>query len=313
VSGPAHGQQEACCHRSCTPGVACPFAWSSGLARLRRKGKGSLDDALASVQRRLERKAAGESTDEHGVVRPDSAERPGYFRLSRSISAGFIASLPLLTIYEAGILGNGDINAMAQVVKTPIAWFRHNPIQIIGTDPIVILNGVLIVAALVALVRLWSRGGLHPGTFCGMFVESAAYALLLGPAAIFLMTGVVHRIGFEPHLQDFRLKLVASCGAGLYEELIFRAVFLGSLYTIAKDGVGLQPLTAGAVGLLASAAMFSAAHFIFPGEPIQTGPFVYRLLAGVLLGIIFLARGFGIAAWTHALYDLYVLCFLPIS
>ena len=29
----------------------------------------------------------------------------------------------------------------------------------------------------------------------------------------------------------------------------------------------------------------------------------------MILGLVFLARGFGIAAWTHAIYDLYLLCF----
>ena len=33
------------------------------------------------------------------------------------------------------------------------------------------------------------------------------------------------------------------------------------------------------------------------------------LPAGMILGLVFLTRGFGVAAWTHAIYDLCVLCF----
>jgi hypothetical protein len=32
-----------------------------------------------------------------------------------------------------------------------------------------------------------------------------------------------------------------------------------------------------------------------------------RFLAGIALGILYCFRGFGIAAWTHSLYDLIVL------
>jgi len=270
-----------------------------------------VDAALSRVQKKLERRAAGEPNDHDRPEPSRPAARRGYFHVSRSISAGFIAALPLLAIYEAGILGNGDVNAVAQLVKTPIAWFRTSPVEVVGADPILLFNGLLIVAALVALVRLGGKGGLHPGTFGGMLLESGAYALLLGPATLFLMTGAVHGIGFEPHLERFRVKLVASCGAGLYEELVFRAIFLGALYTLAKEGARLQPVTAGAVGLIVSGAIFSAAHFVFPGEPVALGAFLYRLLAGMFLGVVFLARGFGIAAWTHTLYDLYVLCLLP--
>ena len=32
-------------------------------------------------------------------------------------------------------------------------------------------------------------------------------------------------------------------------------------------------------------------------------PFTFRLVAGLLLNALYLLRGFGITAWTHALYD----------
>ena len=35
--------------------------------------------------------------------------------------------------------------------------------------------------------------------------------------------------------------------------------------------------------------------------------FVYRLLAGVFFSALYLTRGFGVTAWTHALYDVFVL------
>jgi membrane protease YdiL (CAAX protease family) len=119
---------------------------------------------------------------------------------------------------------------------------------------------------------------------------------------------VVVRIGFEPNLHAWPRKVVESAGAGLYEELFFRAILLGAVFIVVKDGLNLRPFVAGVLALLLSAAVFSAAHFLPGGGPPSADAFAYRLMAGVLLGVIYLNRGFGIAAWTHALYDMYVLC-----
>jgi xanthosine utilization system XapX-like protein len=41
--------------------------------------------------------------------------------------------------------------------------------------------------------------------------------------------------------------------------------------------------------------------------------FMIRFIAGVLLGIVYALRGFGIAAYTHTIYDLGVLTALATS
>ena len=270
----------------------------------------SVEEELARVQRRIERKAAGrdpfaEEDEDSGPFIPDERR---YFNVTRSLSAGFIAALPLLAVYELGIVR--DVNAAAYVAKLPISWLRNHPSQILGPHPLLVLNTALILVAVIALIRLGRKNALHAGTFGGMLVESAAYALLLGPFTLLLMGVRTNLATFSPHLDNLGPKLVASCGAGLYEELLFRALLLGSLYTLARQLAGLKAVTAGVIALVLSAAVFSAVHFLSPGEPILISAFIFRLIAGILLGVIFLTRGFGIAAWTHALYDLLVLCFL---
>ena len=81
------------------------------------------------------------------------------------------------------------------------------------------------------------------------------------------------------------------------------------MFYLAKEVGKLRPFTAGALALVVSGAFFSAAHFLGGGETPDLGNFIYRLAAGMILGLVFLTRGFGIAAWTHAIYDLYILCF----
>jgi hypothetical protein len=59
---------------------------------------------------------------------------------------------------------------------------------------------------------------------------------------------------------------------------------------------------------LVSSALFSAAHHVGPlGDPLRLGVFTYRMLAGIVFGLIFWFRGFAVAVYTHALYDMYVM------
>jgi membrane protease YdiL (CAAX protease family) len=60
--------------------------------------------------------------------------------------------------------------------------------------------------------------------------------------------------------------------------------------------------------LAVSATLFSAMHHLPPyGDPFSMGVFTFRVLAGVFFGLLFWFRGFAVAVYTHALYDLYVL------
>jgi hypothetical protein len=55
---------------------------------------------------------------------------------------------------------------------------------------------------------------------------------------------------------------------------------------------------------MVGALVFSLFHYIGPyGDPFQIPSFTFRAIAGVLFSGLYLLRGFGITAWTHALYD----------
>ena len=238
-----------------------------------------------------------------------AAER-SYFNVTRSLSAGLLFALPLLAVYELGVLMyRSDINAAAAILKTPISWLRRTRPEIFGADLMLLVNLALIAVALAAVWRVGRLGALHAGTFLGMFSESLLYAMLLGPLALAPITGELKFGGFSPHLDGFPLKLVVAAGAGFYEEAFFRFAILGALFYLAKEVGKLRPFTAGALALVLSGALFSAAHFLGGDEAPDLGTFIYRLAAGMILGLVFLTRGFGIAAWTHAIFDLYVLCF----
>src|SRR5204863_144219 len=66
--------------------------------------------------------------------------------------------------------------------------------------------------------------------------------------------------------------------------------------------------TAGISATVAVAAVFSAFHDIGPyGDRWQLYSFAFRMVAGLFFSALYLVRGFGITAWTHALYDVLLL------
>ena len=105
-------------------------------------------------------------------------------------------------------------------------------------------------------------------------------------------------------------RLMLSLGAGLYEELLFRVVLVTALAFLARRVLGLGVWTAGALAAVIGAFLFSLIHYVGPyGDPFQLASFTFRFIAGLVFSVLYLLRGFGITAWTHALYDVLVLLF----
>jgi hypothetical protein len=110
---------------------------------------------------------------------------------------------------------------------------------------------------------------------------------------------------------DGPTRLMLSLGAGLYEELFFRVVLVSLLAWGARRLLGWRPLVAGVFAVVLGAFLFSGFHYIGPyGDQLQLFSFTYRMIAGLFFSGLYLLRGFGITAWTHALYDVLVLLVL---
>jgi len=133
----------------------------------------------------------------------------------------------------------------------------------------------------------------------------------MGSLIVFVMTRVFH---ISPRLaggiagQSFGTRVVMSLGAGVYEETVFRLGIMAGLAALLERGVGFRRWVAALVALIVSSVLFSAMHHIPPyGDPFTIGVFTFRVLAGACFALIFWFRGFAVAVYTHALYDLYVL------
>jgi membrane protease YdiL (CAAX protease family) len=102
-------------------------------------------------------------------------------------------------------------------------------------------------------------------------------------------------------LRDF----VLYCGAGVFEEFVFRALLLGLLLLVLTKLFYMEHAWAAAWSVLLGAAIFSAFHHL-GGEKFESSVFTQRVIAGIYFSALFYNRSFGVAAASHALYDIVV-------
>ncbi|TPV94664.1 MAG: CPBP family intramembrane metalloprotease [Myxococcales bacterium FL481] len=210
---------------------------------------------------------------------------------------------PLFVGYQAGILASRGQNGVDFITRGLVELCARSL-----ENYLLLLGGIVLVYAAV-LVLLRRRGRFSPRAFGPVLLESSFYALSMGSLIVFVMHRV---IGVAPSLalaQSTALVdiLVISAGAGLHEELVFRVGGMGVLAWLLAGLIGRKQ--AWLAALLLSSVAFSLAHHIGPaGEAFSFAAFVYRVLAGVFFALVYRVRGFAVAAWTHALYDVYVLC-----
>lgn len=105
-------------------------------------------------------------------------------------------------------------------------------------------------------------------------------------------------------------RIVFSLGAGIYEELIFRLVAFTLLDLLLVDLLKIPRRRALWVIVLVPALLFSVYHYM-GSEAFSYQSFVIRALGGIYFGVIFLFRGYGITAGTHAAYNIFVILLHP--
>ena len=261
----------------------------------------------------------------------------GYVALTRTATYGFLAALPLFVLYEVGIRlaqGQTGVRVSADVwLKDALAR-----VGVGGTWPV-----LLAVAVLGAVLVVWERRRvgpvpLVPRYFGGLVAESAAYALVSGSVVAAVVGAIFAQVGGGA--VGLGTQLALSLGAGLYEELFFRVLLVGGLAAVLRrawagegavaapaafDPVAatarlagrpvaslVPPSSAGrrrayVVAAVVGALIFSGVHYVGAyADAFALPSFTFRFLLGLVLNGLYLTRGFGVAAWTHALYDVFV-------
>lgn len=224
-----------------------------------------------------------------------------YWQASRTPVYGLIAILPLFLIYEGLLLLTGS-----QIKISSDVWLV-SLIPFLGEANLWVVKA-LAVAAL-GLLFIWqkARPPIKGVYFGGILVESLIYSMVLGSAINLIMNSLPFLFAAQPG--NTLNNLMLSAGAGLYEELLFRVLIFGGL-TALLNMWKKQPVANMIIAAIISSLWFSAIHHMGAfGDPWDLRVFSFRTIAGLIFAGLYISRGFGIAALTHALYDVWILVF----
>ncbi len=248
------------------------------------------------------------STNMKGSRSPNPVS--AYFRVTRGAWYGFLFALPVLVGYELleFVFQPNYANGADVLLKS----------LLLALEPQHRLLAFLTAIVLAGIACWWLDGsrqraqaqGFQPRFFIGMLTESLVYALFLGE----VVTRIIALLGGTWPLQiglaagGPLYNLTMALGAGIYEELLFRVIVMGLMMLVLHRALGIEWLVSWVLAVLGSSLLFSLAHHIGLGsEAFSVDRFIYRFVAGGVLATLYATRGFGVAVWTHALYDLLVM------
>jgi membrane protease YdiL (CAAX protease family) len=236
-----------------------------------------------------------------------------YLEATRSPWYSLIFILPLWLLYEL-MEGLYSVGHDAVILNGADAILLRT-LSMLGLHGQLACGAALAVGAAVCVYRMDARHRkqpLKPMWFLGMLGESVLYAVLFGGLVAHLMEmlipGFLVGLNATGAVMGFGLKFMTSLGAGVFEELLFRVLLMGGLAWAGTRLMHLKPVVSLTLAVIVSSLVFSAFHYVGSlGDTFTMASFIFRFLAGVVLAIIYRLRGFGIAACTHALYDVLLL------
>jgi membrane protease YdiL (CAAX protease family) len=222
----------------------------------------------------------------------------GYLKETKRPVYSAALILPFLLLYHSGtfILHTTYINgADALIIRILSALSVHS-----------MFGSLLILAICFTVWQLHTRASwkIKPGMLLFYFIESVCFALILLFAFGWLHTHLSFAMGKKAH---GLVNLVLYCGAGVYEELVFRGFLLGLLLIIFRRIFLKQPVISSTAAAIVGALLFSLFHYVgLSGDVFTLSSFFQRTIGGLYFSVLFLTRGFGVTAASHAIYDILV-------
>jgi len=227
-----------------------------------------------------------------------------YLRFSSSIYYSVVMALPLLLAYEILVIltqSNYWVvrNAADVWIRTFLMAFELDAQHL--TFVMISISFLLI-----PLAKIRSSGVSLKITYLIMMIlESFFYSLILGFVLQYILSlgGLSSGVLGKSVLQNIALSL----GAGLFEEIVFRVILLNLLFFIFKP-LFKKTLMTVILSVIVASLLFSISHYVGSmADSWGIYSFMFRWIAGMLFTVMYFIRGFAITAYTHALYDIWVL------
>jgi len=234
---------------------------------------------------------------------PQERSGEGYLHQSELPLTSLAFLLPLIIVYEIGTryFTTAALHGREQQIIAFTMMQRF--FRLFG------VHGQHLPAAAVATILLaWhlarqDRWQLQLSTLVGMGAESLLMALPL----IALSREIARYFPLMALQSTTKDVVIMSLGAGVYEELVFRLALFALLSLVLKDAMRMTPAWSSLWVVVLSSVAFAGYHYLSPLEHFQWRSFLFRTAAGTYFGLLFLFRGFGITAGSHAAYDILIL------
>ena len=227
-----------------------------------------------------------------------------YFLQTRSSFYSFLFTIPLFFIYEVGILFLSKDDIL--VVRNGADFLMRSILESFGIFGLYGLGAIFLIGFIITYIYFFndnSNKSIRADYLFIMIFESVCWALILYFLLSKFMLALMNPIG-----KTIAQQVTLAVGAGIYEEFLFRVMLISGLTGIIGFVFLWSEKTSKAAALIIAAGIFSAFHFMGDyGDYFSMELFLLRFFAGIVLGILYIYRGFGITAYAHSIYDLIVL------
>ena len=225
-----------------------------------------------------------------------------YLNSSKSLHYSLILTLPVLAIYEVGVIllfkdSFFELRNSGEVLLRSL-------FESLGLKNPLIVSGILLVLFMVVMIRgykIEKKPGIHANYIVYMLLESMFWGALIFIALQLFTQLPLQLITMEEKLSNINLAI----GAGIFEELIFRLVVISAILVILERGLTFESQYAIPLAIILSAIIFAAFHLFM--EVYSFPVFSQRVVGGILLGSLFYIRGYGISVYAHIIYNFLIL------
>ena len=227
-----------------------------------------------------------------------------YLLKSRTSFYSFLFTLPLFFLYEVNILFLSWDDIL--VVRNGADFLMRNILESFDIYGLYGLGLVFFLGLLVTyifFIKEDQQQEVNVNFLFIMLAESILWSVVLYLLLFKFMVLLMNPVG-KTILQQVTLAI----GAGIYEEFLFRVLLIAGLSGILGFVFLWGKTFKNIIAIVLSGGIFSAFHFMGEyGDFFSMELFLIRFFAGLILGVLYMYRGFGITAYTHSIYDLIVL------
>ena len=227
-----------------------------------------------------------------------------YLLKSKTSFYSFLFTLPLFFLYEINILFLSWDDIL--VVRNGADFLMRNILESFDIYGLYGLGLVFFLGLLITyifFIKEDQQQEVNVNFLFIMLAESMLWSVVLYFLLFKFMVLLMNPVG-----KNILQQVTLAIGAGIYEEFLFRVLLIAGLSGILGFVFMWDKTFKNIIAVVLSGGIFSAFHFMGEyGDFFSMELFLIRFFAGLILGVLYMYRGFGITAYTHSIYDLIIL------